>query len=168
MNRDNILHIFQFFLLLFLQSFLLNNINLFGFINPNLYLLFIIIYRLDGNPTLLIIIGFVMGLLLDLLTQGSGGHTIATLTIAFLRLSIIKFSFGVNYDVPMGMIKGSLLRQRLLYFMLMVVIHHLVLYSIVYFSFDNTITILKNTLFTSFFTFIMVFISLGLFKEKND
>ena len=168
MNRDNILHIFQFFLLLFLQSFLLNNINLFGFINPNLYLLFIIIYRLDGNPTLLIIIGFVMGLLLDLLTQGSGGHTIATLTIAFLRLSIIKFSFGVNYDVPMGMIKGSLLRQRLLYFILMVVIHHLVLYSIVYFSLDNTITILKNTLFTSFFTFIMVFISLGLFREKND
>ena len=168
MNRDNILHIFQFFLLLFLQSFLLNNINLFGFINPNLYLLFIIIYRLDGNPTLLIFIGFVMGLLLDLLTQGSGGHTIATLTIAFLRLSIIKFSFGVNYDVPMGMIKGSLLRQRLLYFMLMVVIHHLVLYSIVYFSFDNTIIILKNTLFTSFFTFIVVFISLGLFREKND
>ena len=168
MNRDNILHIFQFFLLLFLQSFLLNNINLFGFINPNLYLLFVIIYRLDGNPTLLIIIGFVMGLLLDLLTQGSGGHTIATLTIAFLRLSIIKFSFGVNYDVPMGMIKGSLLRQRLLYFMLMVVIHHLVLYSIVYFSFDNIIIILKNTLFTSFFTFIMVFISLGLFREKND
>lgn len=168
MNSDNILHIFQFFLLLFLQSFLLNNINLFGFINPNLYLLFIIIYRLDGNPTLLIIIGFVMGLLLDLLTQGSGGHTIATLTIAFLRLSIIKFSFGVNYDVPMGMIKGSLLRQRLLYFMLMVVIHHLVLYSIVYFSFDNTIIILKNTLFTSFFTFIVVFISLGLFREKND
>ena len=168
MNSDNILHIFQFFLLLFLQSFLLNNINLFGFINPNLYLLFIIIYRLDGNPTLLIIIGFVMGLLLDLLTQGSGGHTIATLTIAFLRLPIIKFSFGVNYDVPMGMIKGSLLRQRLLYFMLMVVIHHLILYSIVYFSFDNTITILKNTLFTSFFTFIMVFISLGLFREKND
>jgi len=168
MNRDNILHIFQFFLLLFLQSFLLNNINLFGFINPNLYLLFIIIYRLDGDPTLLIIIGFVMGLLLDLLTQGSGGHTIATLTIAFLRLSIIKFSFGVNYDVPMGMIKGSLLRQRLLYFMLMVVIHHLVLYSIVYFSFDNIIIILKNTLFTSFFTFIMVFISLGLFREKND
>ena len=168
MNRDNILYIFQFFLLLFLQSFLLNNINLFGFINPNLYLLFLIVYRLDGNPILLIIVGFVMGLLLDLLTQGSGGHTIATLTIAFLRLSIIKFSFGVNYDVPMGMIKGSLLRQRLLYFMLMVVIHHLVLYSIVYFSFDNIIIILKNTLFTSFFTFIMVFISLGLFREKND
>ena len=138
MNRDNILYIFQFFLLLFLQSFLLNNINLFGFINPNLYLLFLIVYRLDGNPTLLIVVGFVMGLLLDLLTQGSGGHTIATLTIAFLRLYIIKFSFGVNYDVPMGMIRGSLLSQRLMYLILMVVIHHLVLYSVIYFSFNNT------------------------------
>ena len=168
MNRDNIVSVFQFFLLLFLQSFLLNMINLFGFINPNLYLLFIIVYRLDSNPTLLIILGFFMGLLLDLLTQGSGGHTIATLTIAFLRPSIIKFSFGVNYDVPMGMIKGSLLSQRLLYLLLMVIIHHLVLYSLIYFSFNNSIIILKNTLFTSFFTFIMVFISLGLFIEKND
>ena len=124
MNRDNIISIFQFLLLLLLQAFLLNNINFFGFINPNLYLLFILVYRLDGNPTLLIILGFVMGLLLDLLTQGSGGHTIATLTIAFIRPFIIRFSFGVNYDVPMGMIKGSLLNQRLLYLSLMVEIHH--------------------------------------------
>ncbi|MDC0478865.1 rod shape-determining protein MreD [Flavobacteriaceae bacterium] len=166
MNRDNLILIFRFLLLLFLQAFLLNNINFFGFINPNLYLLFIIVYRLDGNPTLLIVLGFVMGLLLDLLTQGSGGQTIAALTISFLRPYIIRFSFGVNYDVPMGMIKGSLLTQRLRYLSLMVVIHNLVLCSVIYFSFDNTITILKNTLFTSLFTFILIYISLGLFKNK--
>ena len=166
MNRDNLIFIFRFLLLLFLQAFLLNNINFFGFINPNLYLLFIIVYRLDGNPTLLIVLGFVMGLLLDLLTQGSGGQTIAALTIAFLRPYIIRFSFGVNYDVPMGMIKGSLLTQRLLYLSLMVVIHNLVLCSVIYFSFYNTITILKNTLFTSLFTFILIYISLRLFKNK--
>lgn len=166
MNRDNLIFIFRFLLLLFLQAFLLNNINFFGFINPNLYLLFIIVYRLDGNPTLLIVLGFVMGLLLDLLTQGLGGQTIAALTIAFLRPYIIRFSFGVNYDVPMGMIKGSLLTQRLLYLSMVVVIHNLVLCSVIYFSFDNTITILKNTLFTSLFTFILIYISLGLFKNK--
>lgn len=168
MNRDSLILIFQFFLLLLLQSFLLNNINFFGFINPNLYLLFIIVYRLDGNSTTLIILGFVLGLLLDLLTQGSGGHTIATLTIAFLRPFIVRFSFGVNYDLPMGMIKGSPLSQRLIYLLLMILVHHLVLYSIIYFSLDNTLTILKNTLFTSLFTFVLVYTSLGLFKEKND
>tara|TARA_B100001057_G_C22720191_1_gene899390 strand:- start:586 stop:1092 length:507 start_codon:yes stop_codon:yes gene_type:complete len=167
-NSDNLISIFQFFLLLLLQAFLLNNINFFGFINPNIYLLYIIVYRLDGNPTLIIILGFIMGILLDLLSQGSGGHTIATLTIAFIRPFIIRFSFGVNYDVPMGMIKGSLLNQRLLYLSMMVVIHHLILYCVIFSSFENIVNILKNTLFTSFFTFILVFVSLGLFKEKND
>ncbi|MEC8635901.1 MAG: rod shape-determining protein MreD [Bacteroidota bacterium] len=168
MNRDNLIVVFQFFLLLFLQSFLLNNINFFGFINPNLYLLLIVIHRLDSNPTILILLGFILGLLIDLLNQGSGGHTIATLTIAFLRPYIVKFSFGVNYDLPMGMVKGSPLSQRLIYISTIILVHHLLLYSVIYFSIDNTLTIIKNTLFTSFFTFVLIYTSLGLFKEKND
>ena len=168
MNRNNLLSVLQFIFLLFLQAFLLNNINLFGFINPNLYLLFFIIYRFDSNPTLLIFLGFFMGLLLDLLTQGSGAHTISALTIAFIRPIIIRTSFGVNYDIPMGMIEGTQLNQRIIYLFFMISIHHLLLYIIIYLSLDSILIILKNTLFTSFFTFVMVYISLGLFKRQND
>ena len=169
MNRNNLLSVFRFIFLLFLQAFLLNNINLFGFINPNLYLLFFIVYRFDSNPSLLIFLGFFMGLLLDLLTQGSGAHTISTLTIAFIRPIIIRTSFGINYDIPMGMIEGTPQNQRFLYILMIILIHHLLLYIIIYFSFDSVLIILKNTLFTSFFTFIMVYISLGLFKKGlND
>ena len=168
MNQNNLLSIFRFILLLFLQAFLLNNINLFGFINPNLYLLFFIVYRFDSNPTLLIFLGFLMGLLLDLLTQGSGAHTISALTIAFIRPMIIRTSFGVNYDIPMGMIEGTQLNQRIFYLLIMISFHHLLLYIIIYLSLDSILIILKNTLFTSFFTFITIYISLGLFKGKND
>lgn len=168
MNRDNLASIFQFILLLMLQAFVFNNMNFLGFINPNLYILFIIIYRLNSNQTLLIILGFALGLFLDLLTQGSGAHTISTLTLAYLRPFIIRFSFGVNYDIPLGMIKGSPASQRLFYLILMVLVHHLVLYSVVYFSFDNAQVILKNTIITSFFTFIMVYLTMGIFIDKND
>ena len=168
MNSDNLVSVFQFILLLFLQAFLLSNMNFFGFINPNLYLLFIIVYRLDGNTTLLIILGFLLGLFLDLLTQGSGGHTIATLTIAYLRPYIAKFSFGVNNDIPMGMLKGSLLSQRLLYLSMLIFVHHFILFTVIYLSFDNIITIIKNTFFTSVFTFLMAYFSMGLFKEKKS
>ncbi|MDA0201000.1 MAG: rod shape-determining protein MreD [Bacteroidetes bacterium] len=168
MNHNNLTSIIQFLLLLLLQAFVFDNINFLGFINPNFYILFIIIYRLNSNPTLLIILGFTLGLFLDLLTQGSGAHTISTLTLAYLRPFIIRFSFGVNYDIPMGMIKGSPASQRLLYLILMVVIHHLVLYSVVYFSFDNALVILKNTIITSFFTFIMVYLTMGILINKND
>ena len=116
---------------------------------------------------MLIILGFLMGLLLDLLTQGSGGHTIASLTITYLRLYIIRFSFGVNYDVPMGMIRGSLVNQRVAYFLQMILIHHLLLFVVIYFSFDNILTIIKNTFLSAFFTFILVYFSLGLFKERK-
>ena len=168
MNSNNLLSIFQFILLLFLQVFLLNNINLFGFINPNLYLLFFIVYRFETNSILLIFLGFLMGLLLDLLTQGSGAHTIASLTIAFVRPIIIRTSFGINYDIPMGMIEGTKQNQRIIYILMMIIIHHLLLYIVIYFSFESILIILKNTLFTSFFTFIVVYISLGLFKAQND
>lgn len=167
MSRYNIVVILQFILLLFVQAFLLSNINFFGFINPNLYLLFFLMYRFDGDRTVLIILGFLMGLLLDLLTQGSGGHTIASLTITYLRPYIIRFSFGVNYDVPMGMIRGSLVNQRVAYFLQMILIHHLLLFVVIYFSFDNILTIIKNTFLSTFFTFILVYISLGLFKERK-
>ena len=167
MIRYNIVLIPQFILLLFVQAFLLSNINFFGFINPNLYLLFFLMYRFDGDRTVLIILGFLMGLLLDLLTQGSGGHTIASLTITYLRPYIIRFSFGVNYDVPMGMIRGSLVNQRVAYFLQMILIHHLLLFVVIYFSFDNILTIMKNTFLSAFFTFILVYISLGLFKERK-
>ena len=167
MSRYNIIVILQFILLLFVQAFLLSNINFFGFINPNLYLLFFLMYRFDGDRTALIILGFLMGLLLDLLTQGSGGHTIASLTITYLRPYIIRFSFGVNYDVPMGMIRGSLVNQRVAYFLQMILIHHLLLFVVIYFSFDNILTIIKNTFLSAFFTFILVYISLGLFKERK-
>ncbi|MBL6692545.1 MAG: rod shape-determining protein MreD [Flavobacteriaceae bacterium] len=167
MSRYNIVVILQFILLLFVQAFLLSNINFFGFINPNLYLLFFLMYRFDGDRTALIILGFLMGLLLDLLTQGSGGHTIASLTITYLRPYIIRFSFGVNYDVPMGMIRGSLVNQRVAYFLQMILIHHLLLFVVIYFSFDNILTIIKNTFLSAFFTFVLVYFSLGLFKERK-
>ena len=109
-----------------------------------------------------------MGLLLDLLTQGSGAHTISALTIAFIRPIIIRTSFGVNYDIPMGMIEGTQLNQRIIYLLFMISIHHLLLYIIIYLSLDSILIILKNTLFTSFFTFVMVYTSLGLFKRQND
>jgi rod shape-determining protein MreD len=167
MSKYNIVLTLQFILLLFVQAFLLSNINFFGFINAILYIVLFLLYRLDGDRTALIILGFLMGLLLDLLTQGSGGHTIASLTITYLRLYIIRFSFGVNYDVPMGMIRGSLVNQRVAYFLQMILIHHLLLFVVIYFSFDNILTIIKNTFLSAFFTFILVYISLGLFKERK-
>ncbi len=168
MFQSNTKSFLQFILLILLQAFLLNNVNLFGFLNPYIYLLFLITYRFDNNPTLLILIGFVMGFLLDLLSQGAGGHMIASLAIAFLRPYIIQFSFGVNSDISMGMVRGTSLSNRLLYLTLMVFIHHLILFIVVYFNLKSIFIIFKYTFFTTIFSFILLWISLGFLKTRHD
>ncbi|HAV54612.1 MAG TPA: rod shape-determining protein MreD, partial [Aequorivita sp.] len=52
-NSDILINIVRFVVLVFLQVLLLNNVNLAGYINPYLYILFIILYPLDGNKGLL-------------------------------------------------------------------------------------------------------------------
>jgi hypothetical protein len=50
---------------------------IFGFINPMIYLLFLVVYRFDDDQTLFILLSFVLGFCIDFLSQSGGAHTIA-------------------------------------------------------------------------------------------
>lgn len=90
MNNVVFNNITRFILLVFLQVFLLNKIRFFGTINPNIYLLFILLlpFRLQGWITLLI--AFVTGITIDIFSGTIGLHTSAALVTAFARPAIIK------------------------------------------------------------------------------
>ena len=62
----------RFLLLVLVQVLLLNQINLFGYVNPYLYLLFIIIYPFTGNKSLLIFLSFLLGLFVDFFSDSGG------------------------------------------------------------------------------------------------
>ena len=79
MLNENLKFVFQFTLLILTQIILLDNINLFGFLNPIIYILFIITYKFDQNQTLFIFLCFLLGFITDLLTQSSGANTISCL-----------------------------------------------------------------------------------------
>ena len=66
----------------------------------------------------------------------------------------------------MGMIEGTPLNQRIMYLIILITIHHLILYTVIYLSLDSIWIILKNTFFTSFLPFIMVYISPDYSKKQ--
>ena len=66
MINENLKIFFQFISLILAQIIVLDNINLFGFLNPIIYILFIITYRFDQNQTLFIFLSFLLGLTIDL------------------------------------------------------------------------------------------------------
>ena len=166
MNSKLFSNIARFVVLIFLQVLILNNINFAGYINPYLYVLFIVLYPFTGNQSLFLFISFLLGLSIDIFEDSGGINAAACLVAAFVRPNLLRFSFGISYDHQNIRLSATPFGSKLSYVFLMVLIHHFVLFSLEMFSLNHILLILKKTLFSSIFTAILILLSLALFSKK--
>ena len=155
-------------LLIFLQLLIFDRINLFGFMNPSIYIIVLIIHRYDLDQFNFIIIGFLLGFIMDVLTQSAGSHSFSCVTVSFLRPLINKFSLGPNYEdffTPFS--HGIMISNRILYYLLIILVHQVILNAFSYFNWTHTFVILKLTIANSIFTFIVIVSILNLFSSKE-
>ena len=157
----------RFIILVLVQVLLLNNINFLGYINPYIYLLFIITFPFNRNKSLLIVLSFLLGLSIDLFGDSGGIHAAACVVIAYLRPVILKFSFGVSYEYNSIKINNVDFIQRLIYVSIMVFIHHIVLFSMEIFNINHIILVLKSTLFSGIFSIVLILSSISIFSKKT-
>ena len=106
------------------------------------------------------------GLIIDLSLQTYGAHTLASITVCYLRERIEKYSFGVNSILPLAMIRGTRLPNRLTYFFLIIFLHSLIYFSLIFFKFEFTLTIFLYTLINSIVNFIIIWIISKLIFDK--
>ena len=86
MNSLIPVHIIRFILLVLIQVFLLDNIGgIFGDTRIMIYPMFIMLLPFQTPHWLLILLGFIMGLAVDLFTNTPGINSFALTTVAFLR-----------------------------------------------------------------------------------
>lgn len=155
------------FLLILFQVLVFDNIDLFGFSDPAIYLVILITYRLTLDQFGFIFLGFATGFLLDLLTHTAGAHTIACLSIAFMRPLISRFALGANYDQPNAMFTGTLWTNRMLYLFIMIIIHQFIFTLVAYFSLAHFGVIFKQTLTNTFISFILIAAILNLLQPRR-
>ena len=158
MNSITLKAFASFFIVVLLQVLIFNQINLFGYINPMLYILFLINYRFDQNQTLFILMGFIIGFSIDLMSQTGGAHTIASLTISFLRPLLIRNTFGITAELPKSYNSDPRTITKVIFLLFFILIHHFVYFTIAYFSWDAILLILKGTLFTTLFSLTLILI----------
>ena len=157
-----------FFFLLFLQVLILNNINFLGYINPYLYIAFVFFYPLRENRFPLLFTSFLLGLSIDFFSDSGGIHASSILTIAFLRMFFIKLYFKkVVADFPFFDLHSEPFGKVFNYIVTLTVIHHLILFSFVNFSFQNISYVLLNTLFSSIFTLVLFFLGTYIFTKNK-
>ena len=154
--------------LIFLQVLIFDRINLFGFMNPSIYIIVLIIHRYDLDQFNYIVVGFLLGFIMDILSQSAGSHSLSCVTISFLRPLINKFSLGPNYeDFSSPFSDGILISNKVLYCFLITIIHQIILNAYSYFNWTHTFVILKLTIANSIFTFIVIVSVLNLFTTKE-
>ena len=152
--------------LIFLQLIFFNNINLFEFINPSIYILFFVLYRFDLNQISFLMISFLIGITLDFFSNTAGANTIASISISFIRPAIIKFSLGEVFEFNSILNKNIKKINKLFFIFLIVFIHQFIFFMFEYFNFIMMLSILKNSILNSFFTIIILFGFINLFETR--
>lgn len=157
---------FRYIVLVLVQVLILNNINFLGYINPYIYILFIILYPVKNSRTLFVFLSFLLGLFVDLFTDSGGVHAAASVFIAYIRPPILKFSFGTIYENQTIKFAQTEPGKRLIYFSILTLTHHFIIFSLEVFNMSDIILILQKTLFSSIFTILLCLLITVLFSKK--
>jgi|SRR5690554_436803 len=165
MNSSVINISIRFIVLVFLQVTVFDNIHFLGFITPYPYIVFILLYPLNINRNLLLLLSFLLGMTLDIFNNSGGVHTTACITLAFMRQSLLKMSFGYSYEYHMFKIPDKFSSELLTYFVSGVLIHHSVLIVLELLNFELVGEMLLRILGSSIFTILLFFLLTGWTKS---
>jgi len=167
MNSAILFNIVRFVLLIAAQVVIFNNIDLFGFVNPFPYILFILLYPVNSNRAGLLVASFFLGLTIDMFENSGGVHAAACLVLANLRPTFFKFAFGLSYEYQTIKINDKLSPERFTFIFISILTHHLVLFLLEFFKFSFILDALWRTLLSSIFTLIASIIIIYLFKPSK-
>ena len=167
MNSALLGNITRFILLLAAQILIFNRIDLFGFINPFPYILFIILYPVNGNKSGLLAASFLLGLLMDMFWNSGGVHAASCLVLAYYRPTIFKFSFGLSYEYQTVRLNDVVTPERFSFLLISIVLHHFVLFVLEVFKVSFLWDILVRTVLSTIFTIITCIIIIYIIKPSK-
>ena len=158
MIKNLITHPFQFVIFVLLQVLILNNIQLFGSVNPFLYILFILWLPIEMNKALVMGVAFILGLSVDVFSDTMGMHASACVFLAFARpfmLNILAPRDGYELNVaPTAVALGWFWFLR--YAAIGIFLHHFFLFFVEVFRFTEFFSTLGRILASSVFSLLVI------------
>lgn len=92
MSKSIIVNFLRFIVLVFIQVFLLKNINVYNLSTPYLYILFILLLPFEVPNVLLFALAFILGITIDAFYDTPGLHAAACIVLAFVRILFISIT----------------------------------------------------------------------------
>ena len=163
------LHIIRFIALVLFQVLVINHIRLGGYVHPYIYLIFIMLLPINIQKWQLLLLGFFLGLSVDLFTGTLGLHAGATTLMAFCRPAILRLVSGHQklenvVEPDLGQLGGV---WFLRYTLCMVLVHHFALFFLESFSFHLIGQVMLRILLSVPVSIFLIMMILYLFKPEK-
>jgi len=168
--RINLKYPLIFILMIVLQIFIFNNIQVSGYINPQVYIFFILVLPMNLKGPVLLLLAFGMGLIIDAFNDSLAIHALSSLCMAFFRPAVIRI-FNDNLD-PEDMASPSYYNlgtvSLFFYSLILIFIHHSTLFFLELFRFDELFQTLSRSLINSGLTIIFILVAFAFTGKSGD
>jgi len=154
-------NIIRLVFLVFFQVAILNNIQLGGYINPFLYVLFILMLPFETPKWLLLISSFLLGISVDMFSDTMGIHAAACVFMAFCRPAVLNL-VSSRQDYEPGFqptIRDFGFKWFFSYSLILVIAHHILLFYLEVFSFSEFFQTLLRAVLSIIFTMLLLILS---------
>lgn len=158
MNRSVLINGISFVIYLFLQVLIFKNSVLFGSAFCFIYIGYLLLLPVETNPLWLMLIGFGMGLFIDMFYDSVGIHAAASVAVMYLRnfwLARVTPQGGYDSGAVPGLAADGL-QWFLIYATPMVFIHHALLFFIEVGGFQYVGFTLLKIIFSTLYTMIVI------------
>tara|TARA_Y100000385_G_scaffold215959_1_gene224836 strand:+ start:2974 stop:3483 length:510 start_codon:yes stop_codon:yes gene_type:complete len=155
--NDILQHIIRFFVLTSIQILILNNVQISGYINPFVYILFVMLLPPKMPKAIVLILAFIMGFTIDVFSDSYGVHSSATVLLAFLRSKVLALvSVKGGEDLEAIGIKQLRINRFFTYSSILCLIHHFTLFYLEAFRLNEFFDTFLRALYSSFFSILMI------------
>lgn len=165
--NDTLRNTTRFVVLVLLQILIFNNIGYLGYINPMIYILFIMLYPHNENKISFLFASFLIGLCVDIFSNTGGLHAAAGVFIAYVRSSILLFVFGKNFDFQDIRLLQYPFTKVFIYVSFLTLLHHILFYFLEIFNFNHLLDTFVKIGVSSAFTIIICLLSIYIFSNKK-
>lgn len=173
MSKDFFTNAFRFAFLCLVQILVLQRISLslssFPYINIMIYPLFIFLLPFSITPTILTLLGFFLGITIDIAYDSLGIHASVTLAIAFFRPYLIKWMEpkGGYTSNSSPTVKRMGWGWFLRYAAILIGMHHFLYFSVQAFTFVYIISILLKTIIAFLLSMLFIIFTMAIFNPSD-
>lgn len=170
MSRTIAAVVLRFVALLLAQVLILNNINLFGYVEPMIYVWFILLLPVGTPKWLVLLLSFLVGFCVDIFSGQVGFHTAVATFTGFARPlflnSVASNQQTTDFDIPSSATMG--LVPFLIYVSVLTFVHVFLLIAIETFRWSEVLPMLLRIALSAVASILLIVICDLIFFARSS